>query len=121
MCLIRLTLYIEHPLHADVWHPLFAQLSTDAEHLVGVRRHNADAPLVQLAPGHWPLAPHLLHAFHYLKHLWRTHTHTHILLQTSLHTHTHLYTHHPLINIKINQPINIGLKEAHILHCEISE
>lgn len=64
-----LTLDVEHPLHADLVHPLLAQLGADAEHLVGVGRHHADAALVQLAPRHRPLLPQLLHPLHDLKDL----------------------------------------------------
>lgn len=64
-----LTLHVEHPLHADVGQALLAQLGADAEHLVGVRGHHPDAAIVQLAPGHWPLPPQLLHTLHHFKHL----------------------------------------------------
>ena len=66
---ILLTLDVEHPFHTDLVHPLLSELGADAEYLVGVGRHHADAALIQLAPRHRPLLTHLLHPLHDLKHL----------------------------------------------------
>lgn len=67
-----LTLDVQDSFHTDIVQSFLSELSADAEHLIGVRRHHSDAAVVQLAPGHGPFFAQLLHSLHDLKNLrWR--------------------------------------------------
>uniref|UniRef100_A0A182TTP1 Uncharacterized protein n=1 Tax=Anopheles melas TaxID=34690 RepID=A0A182TTP1_9DIPT len=64
-----LALHVRDPLDADAAHAPLAQLRPDAEHLVRVRRHDADALVVNFAPRARPLLAQLAHPLDHLVHL----------------------------------------------------